>query len=354
MKRICIVAPSLKIGGIGRVSSELANFWANNGYEVVFISCLAGNRLYQLNEKVRLIEPDYKRKTSSVINKSLFYPRILSFIRKNVQLAQPDVVLSFGDAFNPLALLALRFTNYPVYISDRTSPDYQYGFINTLLKRKLYPLASGFIAQTQRMKEYRQKQYPDLRIEVIPNPMRQLPAGNHEKKNVILYVGRFAAEKGPDRLIEAFSKLKHAAGWELRMAGDGPMLPAMKALAKDLGVAERVNFLGKVNNVEDHYRKASIFVLPSRLEGFPNALCEAMSSGLPCITFDTIPYQEIFTVNKSGKVVFNNDIDGLASCLQELILQPEARAVLGGNAIEEMKRFSIANVAKRFADFMQI
>ena len=74
-KHICLVFPSLKMGGIERALSVLANYFAENGYKVSFISCLAGQRFYELNSNIQLIEPAFKR-TSNSANKFIFHTRM--------------------------------------------------------------------------------------------------------------------------------------------------------------------------------------------------------------------------------------------------------------------------------------
>ena len=347
-KAICIISPSLKVGGIARILSELANHWAKTGYRVTFISCLAGNRHYRLDNSITLIEPTFSR-TSTFFNKLLFYPRLIGFITKQVKNVNPDVVLSFGDTFNPLVLLALKSTNCRVFISDRTSPDYQFKFPTPLLKKIYYPSATGFIAQTSRAANYRNQEYgKKLKIHVIPNPIREVKDYQLSKEKIILYVGRFAWEKGPDRLIKAFSQISSDDDWALHMAGDGPMLGSMKKLAKELNIKNKVIFHGKVQDVDALYARASIFVLPSVLEGFPNALCEAMAFGLPCLCFDSIPYEDIFQDWKSGIAVKDGNLEMLAHKMGHLIDNPEERKKIGTNAKREIEKLQIENIAKKY------
>jgi GalNAc-alpha-(1->4)-GalNAc-alpha-(1->3)-diNAcBac-PP-undecaprenol alpha-1,4-N-acetyl-D-galactosaminyltransferase len=124
-KKICVVSPSLKIGGIERALSVLSNYFVSKGYDVTFISCLAGDKFYTLNENIKFIEPHFNR-TASKLNKLSYYPRMVLWIRKQVKRVDPDVVLTFGDNFNPLVLLAVSGLKYPVFISDRTSPDFKF------------------------------------------------------------------------------------------------------------------------------------------------------------------------------------------------------------------------------------
>ena len=99
------------------------------------------------------------------------------------------------------------------------------------------------------------------------------------------------------------------------MAGSGPLSNKMKQIVLDLNINDEVVFYGKVLEIDQLYARAGIYVLPSLLEGFPNSLCEAMAAGLPCICFDNIPYEEIFTNGVDGIAIKYEDIDGLTSTM---------------------------------------
>lgn len=350
---ICIISPSLKMGGIERALVVLANYYAGEGYRVTFISCLPGKRFYTLLPEVEVIEAGFGHK-GGVLSGITFYPRLIAFIRKQVKHLRPDAVLAFGDWFSPMVLLALYGTKYPIYISDRTSPDYAFKFPIPQLKKWLYPRSAGFIAQTQRAADYRRRQFGDnLNIRVIPNAIREVqlyPEMAREK--IILYVGRFAWEKAPDRLIRAFAAIENRQGWQLHMAGSGPLFEPMKQLAEKLNISNEVVFHGSVEQVDPLYARAGIYVLPSVLEGFPNSLCEAMAAGLPAICFDSIPHESILSHNIDGIVVPNGDLNKLSEALKLLMDNPGQRKELGAKAVEIRQRLSVEKVGQQVLHFM--
>jgi len=349
MKKIVIVSPSLKIGGIERALTVLANYFNEKGHKVLFISCLGGERFYTLNKEIEIKEPKLQNKGG--LSKLFFYVTILFFIRKEIKKFKPDVILSFGDWFNPLVLLSLINLKYPIYISDRTSPDYNFNIFTKLGKKILYPLSSGFIAQTPLAANYKIKQFGNkLNIKVIPNAIRNVNTIENIKENIILYVGRFAWEKAPERLIQSFSQLRNLDNWNLHMAGSGPMLAQMKKMVIDLKIEKNVIFHGKVENVDYLLSRASIYVLPSILEGFPNALCEALAAGVPSICFDSIPYQGIVENEINGFVVKN--VNELSNKLDYLIENQKVLMQQGKNARTIKNTLSIDNVGENYLNFI--
>ncbi len=355
-----LIAPSRKMGGIERALTVLANEWVDQGISVIYISCLKSTPFYKLSSKVQVIEPEFIR-AKSILNKVLFYLKLLIFIRNNVMKYSPDRVVVFGDYFNPITLLALMNTSFPIYISDRTIPDYPFKFPIPQLKRWLYPKSYGFIAQTKRAKEYKVKLFNNkLNIKVIPNALANLNylslTNCPVKSNTILYVGRFEWEKDPEILIRAFHlfQFKHQ-GWKLEMAGSGPLLNKMRLLSIDLGISDKVVFHGDIQEIEKLYSFASVFVLPSKIEGFPNALIEAMSFGLPCICFSDIPHEDIVNHNVSGIVVQTRNEKSLYESLEIIVNNPQLSLKIGEEAKKHVEsNFSSKKIAKDFLSFMKI
>ena len=353
ISHICITSPSLKMGGIERALVVLANYFSDEGYNVTFVSCLKGKAFYSLRRDIVLIEPDFKH-NGGIISGVTFYPRLAWFLRQQIKKIKPDVVLAFGDWFSPLVLLSLYRTKYPVFISDRTSPDYNFKFPIPQLKKWLYPKSAGFIAQTKRAADYKHNQFGEkLNVRIIPNAIREVQLYPEiQREKIILYVGRFAWEKGPERLIKAFAAIQNKMGWQLHMAGSGPLLASIKELAKEVGVENKIHFLGSIEDVDRLYAKASIYVLPSVLEGFPNSLCEAMAAGLPVICFDSIPHEEIITPGNDGIVVKEGDINELAAQLHTLMMDEVKRESLGKLAMEIRNRLCVNKIGNQVLDFI--
>ncbi|WP_415988084.1 glycosyltransferase [Butyricimonas virosa] len=311
-KTICIVAPSLQSGGIERALSILSSHFVKKGHKVIYIACRKGQHFYELDSKVIFKEPVFLH-TTSFFHKLFSYWNTICFVRKQLKKYKPDTILSFGDIINPIALLANWGLNNPIYISDRISPKQRLSLFKRLFKRLTYPKATGIIAQTRQAAEYKTKVFGEhLNMVIIPNSLRDIESCSMEKKDWIIGIGRLSFEKGFDRLLRAFAKVEGHKEWKLVLVGDGPERERLKILAADLSITDRVVFLGLRKDVDQLLAESKIFVIPSRCEGFPNALCEAMASPLPCISFDSIAASDIIENRVSGVVLPDGDIDALA------------------------------------------
>lgn len=352
-KTICIVAPSLQGGGIERALTTLSSHFVKRGHRVIYIACRAGKHFYELNHNVVFREPSFVH-TASSRHKLLNYYKTIKFVRKQLKEFKPDTILSFGDIINPLALLANRGLWYPIYISDRISPKQNLGRFKNFMKKITYRKATGIIAQTEQAAAYKREVFGNgINLKIIPNSLRKIEHFDAvEKKNQVIGVGRLSFEKGFDRLIEAFAKIQNHDDWILVLVGDGPVRTQLEQQAVALGITERVVFLGMRKDVDHLLSESKIFVIPSRCEGFPNALCEAMASPLPCIAFDGVPTENLITDHEDGLVLKDGDIEGLSDAMEQLMNDEDLRDALSRKAISIRQRLDEEKIGDEFLDFI--
>lgn len=158
--------------------------------------------------------------------------------------------------------------------------------------------------------------------------------------NVVLTVGRLAAQKGYDLLLEAWAEvMSRRSDWKLQIVGSGADEDALKAQSQRLGLSGTVCFIPATNQVEQYFRSASIYVMSSRFEGMPMVLVEAKMCGLPCVSFDCPNGpSEVICDGVDGIVVPQEDVKALANGLLELMADREKLQVFGLRAKEDAKR----------------
>ena len=336
-------------GGIERASVSLANHWAEEGHKVDLIAIYQSDHFFSTHAKVNFIEPSFSYGGIKV----LYSLKMMWYLRRRILRLKPDAILAFGENSNPYVLLAKRGINIPVYVSDRMHPKARLPKHTFWLKKRLYPKAAGIVAQTNLAKQVMLGYLKRGNIVVIPNPVNVIKRKEVSKKASIVAVGRLEKVKGFEYLIRAFAKID-APSWRLNIVGDGSLMPSLKDLAAQLKIDQEVTFHGHLNDFREQVSEASIYVLPSLKEGFPNALLEAMSVPLACIVTDFMgANNEIIQDGDNGLIVPVADADAMAMALKRLIDHPELREKLAANALRVREDYAFAKIAKRYLEFIK-
>lgn len=351
-KKIFFVLPSLQQGGLENHATILINGIAKErNFEVGVICVYQKERFYDVDDNVEVFSPKFKREGISTMR---YYYKFLRFANSVLAKNKPDVIVSFGDYINFLSIIVAKFNSVPVFVGDRSSPGKPFPVVVSKLRNWTYPRASGIIAQTTRAREQKMGMVGDsVPIRIIPNAIKDLQFFNEEKRNIILCVARHYHVKGIDRLLEAFAKAK-SSNWNLEIAGSyGPETENLKDQAKRLGIETRVKFLGARKDIDKVYSYSGVFVLPSRSEGLPNALIEAMAHGLPCISFDiNAGPSDVIQHEVNGFLVEDGNINELARRMDDLMQSEEKREVLGKNATAIREKLSKESVVRMLLDFI--
>ncbi len=202
------------------------------------------------------------------------------------------------------------------------SPDTTINGSKQWVYRYIFSRANKVVVLSNTWKEAVYEAFKIDNIEVVYNPCTTVVSENrYSKQKNILYAGAVNARKGYADMIRAFAKIAHEyCDWNIVFAGNGEIKEG-RALAKELGIENQCKFLGWLNGEQKDkaFKEAAIFCLPSYAEGFPMAVLDAWSYGLPVIT---TPVGGIPDVAKNGEnmLVFEpGDVDALADCMQRLI-----------------------------------
>jgi glycosyltransferase involved in cell wall biosynthesis len=164
--------------------------------------------------------------------------------------------------------------------------------------------------------------------------------------NILLFVGRLHERKGLDLLLPIFKEVLKNEEAVLRIVGSGEIERSLKLQAKALGIQNNVEFMGYLpdSEMQRQYSKASIFVSPSRYEGFGITLLEALASGLPLVATDTGISSQVVEENKNGFIV---DHDNMYDAILKLLRDKGLRTRMGRRSREIARDYSWSSAAKR-------
>ena len=171
----------------------------------------------------------------------------------------------------------------------------------------------------------------------------------------IMFVGRFTYQKGVDLLIKAFAKLKgKVPAARLILVGEGPEKSSLQNLTMENGIAGNVIFSGFVphSKICDFLRETSVFVLPSRFEGLPNALLQAMAASLPCIATSVGGVPEVVKDGVNGILVPPEREDLLADALETVLLDKNLARKLGENAHRSMFQLRLDRIVDSYCSLI--
>jgi len=267
-----------------------------------------------------------------------------------VVAAGPDLVLSFIDVANATTLLATRSLEVPVIVSERVHPPaHRIPLRFAVLRRFLYPGATRVVVQTAGTARWARSWLLEQKVVTIPNPV-VVPAscGNDRSRTFLLpggrwlvAMGRLEHQKGFDVLLSAFASISDDhPEWRLVVLGEGPERAALENEAIRLGLDQRVLLPGVSDAPETVLRQCEVFILSSRYEGFPNALCEAMACGLAVVSSDCPEGPgEIIRDDLDGILVPPDDPDALAEALSKIMSDGDYRLRLAARAAEVVTRF---------------
>ncbi len=189
------------------------------------------------------------------------------------------------------------------------------------------------------------------RVERIPNAVPPLGEGRADlEAPVVVAAGRLNRQKGFDLLLDAWVPVaaRHP-GWQLRIYGSGPARGALRRQILGLGIHDSVLLMGQARRLGEELRRASVFALSSRWEGFGMVLVEAMSRGLAVVSFDCPRGPgEIVHDGVDGRLVPAEDVGALAGALEALMADPDARGRLGAAALDTAADYDVGPITARW------
>jgi len=332
LQHIALVVDAIKAGGAERVITGMAGYWSERGVRVSLITFKDAPYFYPPAEQVELVPLDIAQKSAHAVEGMLRTRRRVRVLRDRLKELAPDVVISFFADISSITLMAARKLAIPVIVSERNHPRHHViPWRWKMARHMLYRRADRLVIQSGDMVPFYQRL--GVKTAVIANPLREVTTDASEKLPWILGVGRLTRQKGFDLLLRAYAASGLSPHWQLVIVGEGEERDNLKQLAKELGVEGGLHLPGRVEDVDSYYSRASLFVLSSRYEGFPNALAEAMSAGLACISFDCEYGPGILLGHEeNGMLVSAGNVEKMSRSLTYMADHPGEREKMGHEA----------------------
>ncbi len=281
-------------------------------------------------------------------------------IRRQLFAFAPDLVSIHSSKAGVLGRLAALGLGCPVLYTPHCwsfSDGFPKAGLYRIIEKCLAPLATRIICVSEAERELglQAKVGSADRTITIHNGVGGIPATAPPRAPAdgtarLIMVGRFAEQKDHRTLLTALAGLA-GLPWKLTLVGDGPTKETAIELARDLGIADRVEFLGYQSHVETELQHHDVFVLITNWEGFPRSILEAMRAGLPVVASDVGGCRESVVDGRNGRIVPKQDVAAVREALAELIASPETREAMGRASYESyVAAFNFDAMYRRYRD----
>ncbi|MBI4615047.1 MAG: glycosyltransferase [Planctomycetes bacterium] len=359
--RVLLAIDSLRAGGAERQFAELVRRLDPERVRASVLLTTGGGPLLDLVPADRL-------ETTVVLQKHgpLDLPRLALAVRREIARLRPDVVHAWLWQTSVLAALALAGTtraNGPRFVvGQRVAYDRMFaedglaGWVRRPFTAYRDRRADLVLVNARLLERRLAARLPggSTRVRWIPNgiDVERVRPRETPMEHDLCAIGRLAPQKGFDVLLEALAILSRpdARVPRLAVAGDGPMRESLVRRAAELGLVDRVDFLGFVGDPLDRISRARALVLPSRYEGSPNAVLEAMALARPVVASAVDGVLDLVRDGETGFLVPPEDPRALAEAIARLLADPQRAEEMGRTGRARAERaFSIGGIVEAYA-----
>lgn len=280
-------------------------------------------------------------------------------LRAALRSRLPDVLVTFLHQANIYGRLAARSAGVPVVVSGIRVADRR-AWVR-LTDRMTRHCADHYVAVSRSVA----KTHAELchisaeRMSSIPNGVdvvSDVRSDESSAGNQILFVGRLCEQKNPLLLVDAFAMLPARFRETSRVVfvGEGPLRGALQTHIRQQGLNDRVQLLGFRDDCQNLMLSSTVMVLPSRWEGLPNVVLEAMAAGLPVIATDVDGTSELIADGDTGWLLPASKADRLAAAMEECLTRPGERLRRAKRALQLVRQeYSWASVVDRYDELLR-
>lgn len=355
--KICFILGTLQFSGAEKIVKYIINELSKDDYEisVILLSCTKKyDDLKNIHQIPLFIEKEEKG------NKITRVTKRIRRIRKVIFENSFDLVVSFGVKFNLDVAEAMRGNKTKLILCERNDPVHDPSSRLLRIRRKIaYKIADGYVFQTKTIQKFFSKKIQKKSV-VIPNFIEKQPIEEEcyePKRKAFATSARLDIhQKDQITLLKAFASFnKEYPEYKLEIYGDGPDRKELEKLSIELGIQNNVIFHGRVDNPMDSIKQCEAFILSSIYEGMPNALIEAMSVGMPCISTNCGGggAAELIESEKNGILVEIGNEEELVAAMIKICENPEYAQELGKNAYEINEKLKIEKIIKMWKEYFK-
>ena len=349
-KKITFILGGLAKGGAERVVNNLSNHLVLEGYDIDIITLLNDTVDYNFDSSINIINYSKLNKKYSNL---LFYwfKNLHNYFKKNPE----RTIISFFVKINLITILSSIGCKNKLIVSERSDPfsDGRNPIYN-ILSKLLYKKCNYVVLQTKQIASNFYKVFGD-RIKVIPNPIQfyEEYSNINPKENLIISVGNLKEAKNYSMFIDAINLSKNnLKDNKVIIYGEGELRKTLETKITEYHLEDIIHLPGRVDNIQKAIYKAKLFILPSNYEGMSNALQEALSLGLCCISTDCLGANELIKEDVSGIIIPRNNPIELSHQINTLIDDDKKRLLLGKNAYIYSKNFSIEKISNLWKEIL--
>jgi len=366
--KLLIFIYSMGGGGAERATANLANYWAEKGWDITVLTLVPGDSdFYILHPSVKRTSLMLAKDSNNILVGLWQNFHRIAALRRVLRQVRPDIALGMMSTAN--VLLALAAWGLPglrtIGAEQIHPPQMPLGLFWENLRSHTYGLLNVVTALTGKSENWIKEHTNAKKVVVIPNSIAWPLIGKgpviHPRdlcqpgRKILLAVGRLDAQKGFDWLIEAFYNLssKHP-DWNLVILGEGHLRKTLETQVQQSGLEKYIFLPGWVGNLSEWYGSADLYVMSSRFEGFGNTLVEAMAHGLSAVSFDcdTGP-GDIIRHEVDGLLVPPGDLASLTAALDRLISDRLERQHFAQKALEARMRFSMEKITGMWEELFE-
>jgi glycosyltransferase involved in cell wall biosynthesis len=344
-------------GGVSRILSVKLNAFVKDfGYNVCVVNTKGGlsSMFYHFDKKIQMVS--LPKSKSNIINIVTYRKKL----NRAINNFSPDIIVNCDNGFKSSLLPYLIKSKTPLIYERHCSRNIK---SRTLIGSLKFRLSNWFLDLSIRkynyvvvLSDYAKLEWSYNNIKVISNPLwfKQPLVESDLSSNVVVAVGRIAYEKGYENLLEIWKIVNEKyTDWILKIYGEGDS-SQLKKLTKALDIQNNVQFFEPIKDIKDIYLNASMLLNTSSSEAFGLTIIEAMSYGLPVISFEnTLGAKQNIVNSNNGFLIEENNLTAYATKISSLIESKQEMKRVSKNARESLKNYDFNLIMMQWHDLFQ-